>query len=323
VGDTVTVSFEVDSDNFVDGTNYPTRGYLIDEDSFAVTSGSVHVGMADPYPSWYAPPYFVLRNNDPAADGFFVTSGQVDWPYPGLITEVWGWCGQFEAHVDIGYDEFAIDSLDILDAIGVYDYDGLTRYYFNMVDCGFEVMGIWFQTLTIKLPPLEVPVDVKPGGCPNPINIREAGLTPVAILGSADLDVTTIDPTSIRLNGVAPLRSGLEDVGAPFMPYVGKEDCDMDCVESMADGWTDLTLKFDTPELAATVDGAEHGMCTVMTLTGNFAEEHGGREITGEDVVVVLAPGRLADPGQVTGRDRLQRTVQRSTEGPVDFQRRQ
>ena len=41
VGDTVTVSFEVDSGNYLDGTNFPTRGYLIDEGSFAVTSGSV------------------------------------------------------------------------------------------------------------------------------------------------------------------------------------------------------------------------------------------------------------------------------------------
>jgi hypothetical protein len=310
VGDTITVSFEVDSDDFANSPNYPTRGYPIDEKSFAVTSGALTVPIADPYPSWYAPPYFVLRDNDPAADGFFISSANLDYPYPGVMTNVWGFCDRFEAHADIGYDEFAISSLDILDAVGVYEYDGLTRYYFNIVDCGFEVVGIWFQTLTISLAPVEVPVDVKPGSCPNPLNTIGRGDLPVAIMGTETLDVTTIDPASIRLEGVAPLRSDFEDVGTPFEPYVGKQDCELDCVEwEDGDGWMDLTLKFDKQELRDAVGDAGFRECVVLNLTGNFLEEYGGGPILGEDVAVILnqANGRPSVERGIRARDRIQR----------------
>ena len=47
--------------------------------------------------------------------------------------------------------------------------------------------------------------------CPNPINTKDRGRLPVAILGSKDLDVTHIDPVSLRLEylaGVAPRNLG-------------------------------------------------------------------------------------------------------------------
>jgi hypothetical protein len=71
--------------------------------------------------------------------------------------------------------------------------------------------------------PLQVPVDIKLQSCPNPLNVRSAGRLPVAILGTADFDVTTVDPASIRLLDVVPLRSAFEDVATPFLPFVGKE----------------------------------------------------------------------------------------------------
>lgn len=43
-----------------------------------------------------------------------------------------------------------------------------------------------------------VPIDIKPQSCPNPINVKSRGVLPVAILGTAEFDVTTIDPASIR-----------------------------------------------------------------------------------------------------------------------------
>ncbi len=58
----------------------------------------------------------------------------------------------------------------------------------------------------------DVAVDVKLGGCPNPINLKAKGVLPVAVLGSADFDVRPIDVATIRLNGVAPLRSSYGDV---------------------------------------------------------------------------------------------------------------
>lgn len=44
-----------------------------------------------------------------------------------------------------------------------------------------------------------------------------------AILGTSALDVTEIDPSTVRLEGVAPLRFNFEDVATPFEPFTGKE----------------------------------------------------------------------------------------------------
>ena len=75
-------------------------------------------------------------------------------------------------------------------------------------------------------------LDIYPGSCPNTLNItwlkqghhgngnemskpKKGGVVPAAILGSGILDVTFIDTSSLRLAGIAPLRSGFEDVGTP------------------------------------------------------------------------------------------------------------
>jgi hypothetical protein len=290
VGDQVSVTFQVDSDVFRDSTLYSTRGYVIDGVTYTVDFASGVSVQYEPHP-WYPPsyqPYFVVRNDDPGADGFFNAYENVDWPYPGVPLNVFGWCGPFESHFDVSYTPDVLESLDILDAIGTYEYDGLTRFYFNLVDCGFEVIGIDFTQMTISLVPEVVPVDIKPESCPNPMNQRSRGKTPVAILGTPDLDVTTIDPASIRLEGVGALKSDFEDVGTPFEPYWGKSDCDYDCNEYDGDGYMDLTVKFSTQEIMDVLGGVQDGECRRLRLTGYFLEEYGGGPIIGEDVVVMV-----------------------------------
>ena len=44
-----------------------------------------------------------------------------------------------------------------------------------------------------------LPVDIKPGSCPNPINVKSKGVLPTEILGTEDFDVTMVDPASVRL----------------------------------------------------------------------------------------------------------------------------
>ena len=53
--DTVTLEFELDSDDYVDSLNFPTRGYPIDESSFVLASGSNQIGIQNPFPGT---PYF-------------------------------------------------------------------------------------------------------------------------------------------------------------------------------------------------------------------------------------------------------------------------
>lgn len=134
----------------------------------------------------------------------------------------------------------------------------------------------------------DVAIDIKPQSCPNPLNVKDKGVLPVAILGTAGFDVTQIDPSSIMLEGVAPLRWDWEDVATPFEPFTGKVDC-MDCNEEGPDGFMDLTLKFDAQEIIATLGDVEDGECLVLHLEVKL---YGGCEIFCEDVIKVIKKGK-------------------------------
>jgi len=148
--------------------------------------------------------------------------------------------------------------------------------------------GLLALERAVCVPPIHVAVDIKPGSCPNPLQIKNKGVLPVAVLGTADFDVTTIDPASIRLTlegvpgGVAPLRWSYEDVGTPF----AGELCG--CHDLNGDGYLDLALKFDVQAVVTTL-----GLATVvdttlpLLVTGNLKAEAGGTPIKGADCVRV------------------------------------
>lgn len=164
------------------------------------------------------------------------------------------------------------------------------------------VARFWGEGVTwstgISLPPraVEVAFDLKPRTCPNQVNLRSRGVTPAAVLGTVELDVQAIDPSSLRVAGVAPLRSALEDVAAPFFPFFGRDEA-LDCTTQGPDGRPDLTLKLDTPALRSAVQQhlgrpPRDGEVVVLPLTGRLRPERGGGEIQGEDVLVVLGKDR-------------------------------
>lgn len=141
-------------------------------------------------------------------------------------------------------------------------------------------------TVTITVQQVqEVFVDIKPGSCPNPINVKSWGVLPVAILGTSAFDVTTIDRASIRLMGVAPIRSSLEDVATPFTDEV--TICDS-CTDLGPDGYMDLTLKFSTQSIVKALGVVTDGECIVLELTGELTD---GTLIVGEDVVQIQKKG--------------------------------
>jgi hypothetical protein len=133
---------------------------------------------------------------------------------------------------------------------------------------------------------ITVAFDVRPGGCPNPFNPDAQGVLPVAILGTADFDVTKIDPTTLAINGVPLLRSAILDVATPFTGSL--TDCSS-CSSAGADGYADLTVKFDFPAVSATVENALVGECRSLTITGKLKAEFGGTPIKGTDKVVVVS----------------------------------
>jgi hypothetical protein len=143
------------------------------------------------------------------------------------------------------------------------------------------------QTVTVEVN--TVPVDIKPGSCPNPINTKSKGVLPVAIVGTADFDVSTVDPASVQLVGVSPLTWAYEDTARPYEPYVGKDIDAYACEEYWeGDGFVDLILHFDTQEIVAALGAVNDGDVLILTLTGNLTADYGSKPILGEDVVLII-----------------------------------
>jgi len=131
-------------------------------------------------------------------------------------------------------------------------------------------------------------IDIKPGSCPNPINLKSKGVFPVAILGVPSLDATgAINPQTILLTrdgiegAVSPMRLDYGDVGAP---YLGTDYCG--CGTAEGDGITDLTLKFDNRELVRTLELDEmEGETVQLIVTGSLND---GTAVEGRDCVKIL-----------------------------------
>jgi hypothetical protein len=120
-----------------------------------------------------------------------------------------------------------------------------------------------------------VPIDVKPTSCPNPFQVGSGGVLPVAILGTATFDATTVDPTTVQIWTVN-CRSGpvsptdqisVEDVATPF------HGSGCDCHTLGADGFPDLVLHFDKQEVRdilgpTPIDGFKRLVITARTYEG-------------------------------------------------------
>lgn len=132
---------------------------------------------------------------------------------------------------------------------------------------------------------IEVPVDIHPMGCPNPVNRQAIGVLPLAILGFDGFDVTMIDPATVLLEGVAPIRWSVEDVAAPYMPFVDKPLNRLSCNTAGPDGFMDLTLKFDNTAFNTLLAGYVRNNVVRLKLTGNLMD---GTPIYGEDIVVIV-----------------------------------
>ena len=99
-----------------------------------------------------------------------------------------------------------------------------------------------------------VDIDIKPGSEPNCFNINGHGVVPVAILGSAELDVANVDQGSLTFGG---LEVGVR--GNKF-PMCGMDDAD-------GDGYLDLVCQFQD-DASAWAEGNEEA-----TLTGQLIDE--------------------------------------------------
>jgi hypothetical protein len=146
---------------------------------------------------------------------------------------------------------------------------------------------------------LLVDIDIKPRSCRTPMNVKARGVLPIAVLGTGEFDVTQLDPTTLRLEGVPALRWSLRDVATP---YEGTPEDAYDCTNEGPDRWDDLTLKFNNQEVVRALGDVEDGDVLLLTLTGNLREEYGGSAIEGQDVVVILKRGKHRRPPWIRRR---------------------
>lgn len=109
---------------------------------------------------------------------------------------------------------------------------------------------------------MEVEIDIKPGSNPNSINLKKKGVIAVAVFSTGTFDALDIDPDTVELGGVPPVKDSVEDVDG--------------------DGLDDLVVHFDVPELKA---GGFLNMDTVrLTLVG---EKSDGVCVRGSDSVSI------------------------------------
>jgi hypothetical protein len=152
----------------------------------------------------------------------------------------------------------------------------------------FDDKIAWYENQSC---PISLDFDIKPQSCPNPLNIKSRGKFPVAVLGTNDFDVMDIDPSTLLLEGVAPVRWSIEDVSTPFSSIsLAVDDARQtlsnicDCTTNGPDGYDDLTLKFSTQELVAALGPVNNGDELELTITGSLLD---GTTIEGSDCVII------------------------------------
>ncbi|MQY56694.1 hypothetical protein GH140_00640, partial [bacterium] len=146
-----------------------------------------------------------------------------------------GWMNHRQAMFTMmkGFEVYGIELID-LDNDDVPEADWFVEVATHLIDTqnedgywpwdawGNEILSTAWALLTLEraVPKIEIPVfvDIKPGSCPNPLNLKSKGVLPIAILGTEDFDVTKIDPATLILvregyeePGVSPLRWAYED----------------------------------------------------------------------------------------------------------------
>jgi len=115
---------------------------------------------------------------------------------------------------------------------------------------GFVMRNLFSYALRTQGTACVIPVeiDIKPGDYANPINLKSKGVVPVAILGSADFDVTDVDVTTLTFGpaGTAPAH----DLTNPARHSGHLEDVNRD-------GYMDLVSHYRQKQTALTVADTE------------------------------------------------------------------
>ena len=159
---------------------------------------------------------------------------------------------------------------------GQYDDANGETVTWSSCDLGIHVVGLKVTNSfnesdehdttidVVEVAPVHVNIDIKPGSDPNCFNPNGHGSLPVAVIGSAELDVMQIDVESLLLQGLT-------------VKAVGKQNKFMTHYENITnDEYLDLIIQFeDNGQLIPSING-------YATLTGVLAD---GTPIEGSDTI--------------------------------------
>ena len=153
------------------------------------------------------------------------------------------------------------------------------------------------QTITIESPPKTGPhLDIKPGSCPNPINVHDpAGALvniPMALVGN-DFDITSVDIDGLAVErtnflvgsgSVPPYQIGVSDTATPF------EGDLCGCHALLGDGVPDLSLHFDHLQVVQVLalDTEPDGAVIELKVTGHLLD---GSPFEAHDCVRIINTG--------------------------------
>ena len=134
------------------------------------------------------------------------------------------------------------------------DYLPLPAYTFNYEAC--DNGGSCASAVVSIVVAYEADLNI----IPKKLNVKKMGVIPVKIGGVEGLDITMIDPYSLMLEGVAPVRSN--------MP-----------------GGKKLTLKFKAQDIVRDLQSVPDRLPVILQFTGATLN---GEAIFGEDSVIIL-----------------------------------
>jgi len=142
---------------------------------------------------------------------------------------------------------------DVLSSSGVFPVlQGAHSLTIQTIASPFGGGAAYFNIVTVVQ---FADVDIKPGSDPNSINTKSKGVVPVAILGSATLDVTDIDVSTLQFAGASPKH----DLSDPLVYAAHLQDVNLD-------GFVDLVSHY--PQKDTTVCGQATGEITANLLDG-------------------------------------------------------
>lgn len=124
-----------------------------------------------------------------------------------------------------------------------------------------------------------IQIDVKPGSNPNSFNVNGTGTIPIVILGSAELDVTQIDISTINFAGMAVKVVGKSDKALAHYEDITGPASYPDGTNLQPDGYLDLVVQI------ADTDGTFSEGQTTATLTGLLSD---GTKIVGSDYINIV-----------------------------------